>query len=232
VISEIAVIVPAHNEQDTIGDCLSSIWWAEKYLLQQSESPPRVRLVVVLDDCRDATANRTGDAEVVTISDRCVGAARAAGARQVMSRGLTPASQLWLANTDADSTVAQDWLLHQWQQARAGTELLLGTAVPYLPGPALGSRWRALHNLSDGHPYVHGANLGIRADVYRRLGGWARLKSGEDVDMAARAQLAGVRITRSAASPVATSARLVGRAPAGYATFLSELVSETAGGAV
>ena len=32
--------------------------------------------------------------------------------------------------------------------------------------------WLSRHHLRDGHPHVHGANFGIRADTYLSLGGW------------------------------------------------------------
>ena len=80
-----------------------------------------------------------------------------------------------------------------------------------------------------GHPHVHGANFGIRADTYLELGGWPAVTSGEDVAMAHRAAVnSRLRIVRTAAIPVTTSSRLAGRAPYGFAGYLRDLVAETA----
>jgi hypothetical protein len=72
---------------------------------------------------------------------------------------------------------------------------------------------------------VHGANFGIRADTYLALGGWrGDLSCNEDIDLARRADAAtGVRILRTAALPVLTSARLTGRAPDGFSSYLRHL---------
>ena len=65
-----------------------------------------MHLVVVADACRDRTAQvaRRGGAAVVTISARRAGAARAAGAREVLRRtGPLDPAEVWLATTDADT---------------------------------------------------------------------------------------------------------------------------------
>jgi hypothetical protein len=64
------------------------------------------------------------------------------------------------------------------------------------------------HHLRDGHPHVHGANLGIRGDTYLALGAEPSLRAGEDVELVRRAMAAGhLRISRTAAIPVLTSPR-------------------------
>ena len=67
-----------------------------------------MHLVVVADACRDRTAQvaRRGGAAVVTIDARSVGAARAAGVREVLRRtGHLDPADVWLATTDADTLV-------------------------------------------------------------------------------------------------------------------------------
>jgi len=101
----------------------------------------------------------------------------------------------------------------------------LGTVVP---GPGLGPArrraWAGRHQLRDGHPHVHGANLGVRGDAYLALGGWPALPTGEDTELARRASSAGhLRIARTAAIPVVTSTRRAGRAPQGFSGYLRDL---------
>ncbi|WP_418276584.1 hypothetical protein ACNHYB_01350 [Isoptericola jiangsuensis] len=69
---------------------------------------------------------------------------------------------------------------------------------------------------------MHGANLGIRASVYRAAGGFAPIPEHEDVAIVAAARTLGARIVPDAAAEVLTSARLVGRTPGGYARHLRE----------
>jgi len=231
VIRRVAVIVPAADEEDDVGDCLAAIRAAASHLHRGTGTP--VRVILVLDGCRDRTAaiaGRSAGVELVTVSARNVGAARRAGARRALA-GPGRASELWLASTDADSRVPARWLSGMLAEARAGAHLVLGTVVP---GPGLGPAgqrdWAGRHELRDGHPHVHGANLGIRGDAYLALGGWPALPTGEDAELARRAQAAGhVRIARTAAIPVLTSTRRAGRAPQGFSGYLRELGSDEPG---
>jgi Glycosyl transferase family 2 len=225
VIRRMAVIVPAADEEEHIGDCLSAIRAAAADLYRGAGIP--VRVILVLDRCLDRTAaiaGRSAGVELVTVSARNVGAARRAGAGRALA-GPGPASELWLASTDADSQVPVRWLTGMLAEARAGVQLVLGTVVPG-PGlcPAHRRDWAVRHQLRDGHPHVHGANLGIRGDAYLALGGWPALPTGEDAELARRARASGhLRIARTAAIPVVTSTRQTARAPHGFSSYLREL---------
>jgi glycosyltransferase involved in cell wall biosynthesis len=233
MIEKVAVIIPAANEQDHISACLVAIERARRHLLNSSDVT--VEVIVVLDDCRDSTpaivarfAAQPHVHAIVSTAHR-VGAARRQGARQAIAM-LAPAERLWLANTDADSYVPRDWLTRLVDDANSGAQLVLGTVLPdvELPG-ALRTAWLAQHQLREGHPHIHGANFGIRADTYLALGGWRDdLTSDEDVDLAARATAAAdVRIVRTATIPVVTSARAFGRAPLGFSSYLRNLTAQS-----
>jgi hypothetical protein len=89
--------------------------------------------------------------------------------------------------------------------------------------------WLGRHQLRDGHPHVHGANLGVRGDAYLALGGWPALSAGEDAELARRATAAGyLQISRTAAIPVVTSTRQVSRVPRGFAGYLRDLAPAAA----
>jgi glycosyltransferase involved in cell wall biosynthesis len=227
VIRDVAVIVPAANEEHRIARCLTSIEVAVQHL-SRGDPGIRARVVVALDGCGDATAAICATfpaVSTVTTTARNVGAARRAGTLAALSDRAGPAGELWLASTDADSAVPADWLTAMVTAAGCGAGLVLGTVLPG-PGlsPAARAQWLARHHLRDGHPYVHGANLGIRADAYRALGGWRPLATGEDTDLARRAAAAGwLPISRTAAIPVVTSTRRTGRAPRGFSSYLRAL---------
>jgi glycosyltransferase involved in cell wall biosynthesis len=226
VIRRVAVVIPAADEEQRIGRCLAAIVAARSHLYRAT-ARVQVQVIVVLDACQDATAARAvayGDVRLVSVRARNVGAARQAGAAAALL-GSGPASELWLASTDADTQVPADWLSYMVAESRRGVHMVLGTA---LPGPALGpaarADWLSRHHLREGHPHVHGANLGIRGDAYLALGGWQPLATGEDVELASRAARTGhLRVLRTAAIPVVTSGRPHGRAPHGFSGYLRAL---------
>jgi hypothetical protein len=186
-------------------------------------------VVVVLDSCIDDTADvvsRYSGVEVAHGTERSVGVAREIGARRLLDSTAAPRSELWLANTDADSRVPANWLSTMVKEADRGAHVVLGTVLPDATS-AVARRWRSRHVLRDGHPHVHGANLGIRGDVHNELGGWPPLRTGEDVALAQRATAADhLRIARIGTIPVTTSARTEGRAPRGFAAYLHALALE------
>jgi glycosyltransferase involved in cell wall biosynthesis len=236
MITQVAVVIPAADEQDRIAACLRAISRARRRLLASNPNIERVDIIVVLDACRDRTpdivARFAAGQPVHTIAStaRRVGTARQLGAALAIAN-LVPTRHLWIANTDADSTVPSDWLTSMVRAADAGVEVVLGTVLPGAELPrALRVAWLAQHHLHDGHRHVHGANLGIRADTYLAVGGWrADLASDEDVDLADRAAAAEVPILRSAAIPVVTSARMVGHAPGGFSSYLRHLRAQASG---
>jgi glycosyltransferase involved in cell wall biosynthesis len=230
VIQAVGVIVPAHNEQGLLPACLASLRCAARSL----RGTP-VHLVVVADACGDLTARtaRRGGASVVTIGARNVGAARAAGVQEVLSRSghLDPAD-IWLATTDADSVVPASWLRQQVRQAGQGWDAVIGTVrVTDWSGyqQETGSRFRELYAAGPGpHLHVHGANLGIRASAYLAAGGFKALSTAEDHALVTALTATGSRVLRTKAQPVVTSARRNGRAPRGFSHYLTELDAATA----
>jgi glycosyltransferase involved in cell wall biosynthesis len=230
VIRSAGVIVPAHNEQDLLPSCLASLRRAMRAL-------PRtpVHLVVVADACRDRTvqAARRGGAAVVTISARSVGAARAAGVREVLRRTahLDPA-EVWLATTDADTIVPARWLCRQARYANQGWDAVAGT-VRVADWSGYGPTTRSLFRERYGegtspHSHVHGANLGFRAAAYLMAGGFPDVPTAEDRALVAALTAAGSRVLRTRALTVVTSARREARVPHGFSRYLAELDGATA----
>ena len=114
----IGVIVPVHDEEAHLGQCLRSIRVAARHPGLNGEA---VVVVAALDACTDRS-DRIAAAEaveIVRLAARCVGLARAAGAERALRWGAR-----WLAFTDADSVVAPDWLA---MQLGAGADVVCGT---------------------------------------------------------------------------------------------------------
>jgi hypothetical protein len=129
------------------------------------------------------------------------------------------------ARGEADSRVPEDWLTRQVELAADGVEVVLGTVTvdDWTDHPAQSaSLWAATYNAGNGHPQLHRANVGCRADAYLAAGGLPGLSCDEDVALAA--SLADRVTMRVGDIAVTTSARQSLRTAGGFATFLAKLV--------
>lgn len=221
-IDDLLVVVPAHDEEELLDGCLTSIRRAVGAL---GPGSPRVQQVVVLDDCRDGSeaVARRHDVEVVSRAVRNVGVARAVGVA-VARRHVSDPARGWVATTDADSRVPTTWLLDHLRAAEEH-DLLVGPVLPDPSSlhPAVLREWRRRHTRTGHH--VHGANLGIRLAAYDAAGGFPPVVTGEDVALVDAVRGSGARVS-GRARPVVTAARQQGRAPAGFAAYLAALALE------
>jgi hypothetical protein len=108
--------------------------------------------------------------------------------------------------------------------ADAGVDLVTGTVEPDDElDAATRARWRVRHLLRDGHPHVHGANLGVRLTAYDAAGGFDPVEVHEDVALVERVRASGATCLATASIHVRTSGRTVGRTPGGFAGYLEDL---------
>lgn len=228
MIGGIAVVIPAHNEEYLLGQCLESVRRAARH---PALAAVQVQTIVVADSCHDQTAaigHRWG-ARVLPTESRSAGLSRRRGSAFALSRllrALAP-QEAWLAHTDADSRVPGNWLAAQLGYAARGFHAMAGTIEvddwsqhpPHIPAAFL----RRYRSWTGSHPHVHGANLGVRADAYRAAGGFPGLAIGEDHALVTALEAAGYRIHRTDRNPVRTSARRDPRAAAGFGDFLRHL---------
>ena len=223
-VTRLAVVVPVNDEEELLPRCLAALDVAVARL--RAERPAvRVEVVVVLDDCTDRSASLAGSSPFTVVETRCrrVGAARAAGVEAATGRlGRGRPARLWIASTDADSAVPESWLLDQVRLADAGADVVVGTVRPDPQdlSPTQLAAWRATRVPGAPNGHVHGANLGVRAEAYLRVGGFADLPEHEDVDLVAALSAAGARVVATDASDVLTSGRALGRTAGGYAGYL------------
>ncbi|MHA0285501.1 glycosyltransferase [Mycobacterium sp. C3-094] len=225
-LQQIVVVVPAHNEIDQLPECLRALTTAALCV-----SVP-VSIVVVLDACDDGSETLAGqfgpDVHVVSVDAGNVGAARAAGfeyARTLCDDGPTT----WYATTDADSVVSPDWLI---RMTAPGADMVLGVVrVPLwrnLSAAVVRRYLRAYNADGPGHSHVHGANMGFRASAYWQVGGFRALATAEDADLVERFLSARLLVHRDRGLSVATSDRVDGRAPGGFAAHLRGLSRKAA----
>ena len=236
-IRTVGVVVPARNEEARLPRCLDALVTATTVFQQRHPAGPAVRIIVVVDLSTDRTlhvAEQWPGIEVVLSESGRVGAARAAGVDHLLgseTQGGRPPSSVWIACTDADSAVPADWLVHHLQTAGRGAQMLLGTVRPDAGEiqVAVLQDWRRRHVLGDGHPHIHGANLGVRGDIYCAAGGFATAAVDEDVLLVRAVRAVGGLVVSSGAIPVLTSARTEGRTVGGFAHYLRALHREQGG---
>ena len=268
----IGVVIPAHNEERELEQCLAALRVAAADPALRGET---VRVTVVLDSCSDgsrAIAERhagRGDnrdplhqegrvdsnsgnsgianlggyrgnggvvsggsanciVDIIVLASRNVGAARAAGAAQLLALGAR-----WLAFSDADTRVSPGWLA---AQLALDVDVVCGTVAVDDWSPhrddadALRRHFGRSYTDADGHRHIHGANLGVSASAYVRAGGFEPLACSEDVALVAALERCGARFAWSSAPRVVTSARQNARASGGFGdTLLRYAASARAG---
>jgi glycosyltransferase involved in cell wall biosynthesis len=219
----IGIVVPAQNEEASIEPCIQSI--------RRSCEAAQLRdywIVIVADSCTDDTLPRArraveGVGEVLESAAQSAGTARRLGVDAALAHfNDKDLSQIWLANTDADTLVPCDWISVQLRLADAGIAAVAGIVKLGEDGsPAAHEFHRTYLTSPDGtHDHVHGANLALRADAYVDAGGWAHRALAEDHCLWGRLKDRGWRISSPVSSVVITSARLIGRARGGFADTL------------
>ena len=217
----IGIIVPAHNEEDFLDDCIKSLIAASVH--EDLHGEP-VEILIMLDDCSDASA-RVAAAHGVTThicAYRNVGMTRAEGARRMLERGAR-----WLAFTDADSVVPYAWLAHQ-VSLKVDAVCGIVEVDDWSGHPEhVRQRYDSLYRPVDDHRHIHGANLGVSADAYQRAGGFKALAAHEDVHLVADLQRIGASIAWIAANSVTTSARKDYRCTEGFGDYLNSLAASS-----
>lgn len=230
-IERALVVIPARDEEALLPAHLVAVQTAVAHVRRHR---PRVdvQVSVVLDSCTDDSLGVVAAhpwVHAMQVDLGVVGVVRAVGIDEAVHRAdgelLVAPARTWVLCTDADTSPPPSWIADHVREADAGAGVVAGMVEPDpegLDGTVL-DRWHRQHRPRPDHPHVHGANLGFRLDHYQRVGGFAPLATGEDVDLVARMTRAGVPCARVARPPVRTSSRLVGRAPAGFAAYLVAL---------
>jgi len=230
----IGVAIPAHNEEACLDACLGALLAASVHPQLRGEP---VAVCVVLDACDDGSAAIVrrhaalfaaagASLDCVQIAARQVGAARAAGARQLLARGAR-----WLAFTDADTRVSPQWLA---AQLALGADVVCGSVAvddwsPHgVNAVLLSAHFAGAYQDRDGHRHIHGANLGVAAAAYLAAGGFAPVACHEDVLLVRALERIGARFVWSALPRVFTSARTDARARGGFGDTLLAMTTAQA----
>ena len=236
LVRALVVGVPARDEETRIAACLLSVLAAVSAL----DRDVAVAVVVANDDSFDAT-----DALIDTIAAceplvhaihggwRSAGGTRRAaidhGLHVLASAGFTDANSIWIATTDADTTVSTDWLLRHLHHAESGHDALAGvvdlTDDDDRTAEVLAT-FTELYELGpESHLHVHGANLGIRASAYLAAGGFPEVTVSEDHALWNELRRQEFRVVSPVDVRVSTSVRLQGRAAGGFADTMARIMA-------
>lgn len=214
----IGVVIPAFNEEDYLEKCLAALYDAQKSCIAQNI---QIQILVVLDSCSDKSIEivQARKIDYLECNFRCVGKARDLGVRHFIDQGIR-----WVACTDADSEVTQDWFIQQC--LHQPTDAICGV-VEINNWHTLSEQVREdyLLHYQDKmhHRHIHGANLCFSTEAYLLAGGFDHLACHEDVGLVHKIQRLGLKISWSNKLRVITSARLIGKAPQGFSCFLLNL---------
>ena len=248
-VDRCVVAVPALNEADRIGACLSA-------LLDQRELDGRTalrisfRITVFANSCTDLTADiaRRFGPRVDVVEATLAGAQANAGTarRLAMEHGLAQlggASGGLICTTDADSRPRSDWLARLLAATHTGAEAVAGAVdfdplediqAPFSEPRRLEAEYAALqaelsarldpepHNPWPNHIWAWGANLGVTQAAYRRVGGMPDQPLAEDRAFVHRLKTFDVPVRHCLDTRVWTSARREGRAPGGLASLVDD----------
>jgi cellulose synthase/poly-beta-1,6-N-acetylglucosamine synthase-like glycosyltransferase len=236
-----AIVIPARNEADRIGDCLTAL---------APQCSERVRVVLVVNNTNDDTAEIAQahaarvsiDLTVLNLILRPgmgVGAARQKGCALALEQ-MPHLRQI--LTSDADCRVSPDWValnIHHLQRSDVvcgKVELHPGEAVclagldPILQDYETAYRQLVLElyaryaphcaDLSGSHGGAPGASLGFTRAAYESVGGFAPIPCGEDRQIVRAMRELGKRVRHADDIWVEASCRLVGRAEGGMADTL------------
>jgi glycosyltransferase involved in cell wall biosynthesis len=227
----VGVVLPVRDEEELLPRALAAL------TIAGANVHVPCLVVVVLDCCSDNSLGiarrwrrslRHQPSNVSAILVRSnrgnVGAARRLGVEAVLTKWRPIVDHLWLATTDADSTVPADWLSTQLHQHDVGFDVWTSrVAVEDWEGrtPGMATDWQASYDAE--HAPIHGASLGMNAKTYLRAGGFSALAHSEDRALYEAAVSLGGLVFHDPSVRVVTSARRVARAPLGFSSALSSI---------
>lgn len=178
----VSVVVPFHNSARHIAACVES-------LLAQKGLDGRFEIVLIDNGSTDDSAAIVGGFPEVTLLSETT-----PGAYAARNRGIRAASAPLIAFTDADCTVASDWLRSILDGMREPSVGMLVGRVDYPPGSSVGLRLLGAYEnakadyvigrCEPAHHYAYANNMAVSAALFDELGPfeeWRRAADSEFV---------------------------------------------------
>ncbi len=246
VMHPIVITIPARNEEDRIGACLTSI--EEEARNYDGD----VKVIVFANNCADQTASRAAHMASRAAIDVHVhiqqfpphrsnaGCARAAAF--ALAASMANSAKTIIVSTDADSRPQPGWLAKISGAVSKGADAVAGV-VEFEPGETANLRVLPVrrreaeyaglqaqlvacldpldHDPFPNHIWAWGANLAVTLDAYRRVGGVPQVELAEDRAFVTRLEAFDCKVRHDPDVRVWTSTRTDGRAPGGLADLIS-----------
>lgn len=159
----ISVVIPCYNEEKYIRNCLASF---------HNQTFNKFEIIVVDNNCSDNTAEIASSLGAKVVKESIQGMIPA------REKGFKEAKAEIIARTDADATVASDWLEVIYNAFQSNPKLvgLTGTLIsPYKKVPNnLFRCWsyilaKVLGNLFAGHTHLIGPNMAVRKSAWQKV---------------------------------------------------------------
>ena len=166
--SPISVVVPAYNEEDSIGSCIDH--------LESQDYPEDIEIIIIDNNSSDSTATivKNRDAKLVIETNKGSYAAR--------NKGIQEASYDIIAFTDADSCPPDDWISNGVSQINSGYKVVTG---PIQFSQTSYETLAAKYDIATGFKGkgLKTANLFVEKNVFKSIGKFNQnLISGGDVE--------------------------------------------------
>lgn len=243
---DIAIIIPARNEQTRIGACLAAL---------AGQCAGRTAVILVINNTTDRTGSMARDTalrhgiDLTVLEHRLawhegVGTARRIGCEHVLQ---TIPALRYMLTTDADCIVGPDWIARncahlETVDAVCGKINLLTSEAGILDGmdlhlAELEGIYRSLvqeiyarhspgcADIGGTHGEAAGASLAFNRTAYLAAGGFPPVRCGEDRRIVRALRLAGCQVRHADDVTVQASCRLVGRAVGGMSDALKARIS-------
>lgn len=244
---DIAIIIPARNEEDRIADCLIAL---------AGQCAPRVTVIAVVNNTTDRTSVTARNTAIqhnmdLTVLERALAPVQGVGTARSIGCDYAQHNMpdlRYLLTTDADCIVAPDWvtrnlahlemadavcgkvdliaeeasIIERMDQHFATLEgvyrkLVQETYARHAPGCA---------DIHGTHGEAAGASLAFSKSAYLAVGGFAPIICGEDRLIVRALRTSGRKVRHAADVKVQASCRLVGRASGGMSDALKARISD------
>jgi glycosyltransferase involved in cell wall biosynthesis len=185
---EVSVVIPAYNAEATLGDQLAA--------LARQRVPFAWEILVCDNASTDGTAGVTRDWQARLPHLRLLDASARRSPGAARNVGAANANGVFLLFCDADDVVADDWVVELHGALQAHNFVTGKSRRPELnsdpDAPVYFDFASYRMPFLSSIPVAGGGNLGVRRSVFERVSGFDEFqRTGEDVDLCWRIQLAG-----------------------------------------
>ncbi len=194
-VTRFSVLIPARNEEDSIGDCIQSIY-------RQSYPLDLLEVVVIDDHSSDRTSEvvvqlqkQYSSLKLILLADEIKGKLLNAYKKKAIESAIPQTSGDWIVSTDADCVVDNNWLRSYDGYIQKSDPALVAGPVKYINNRSFVSIFQCLDFLSlqgvtaaavsaNQHSMCNGANLAYKKQAFLAVNGFRgidNIASGDDM---------------------------------------------------